>query len=400
MRFNEILNERIINPPRNLQNYFKVRIREIDGILAQIEEAAAGVEQHREGERTLERILEYGSDRSEDAMYIDVLSGLTQSTFRGDRRIERLFPLTDLRRAMQNCLDHGSEFLRYVSSSFEYLDAIHERTHAVIALLDVAEQGAREYGYGEDDADPDYVEAMGLLRALRTLAQAFARADKLCTDIRTRFEAMEKQKSAAYWGKPMAPDHDEVETLFHASIHAAEIAQEGFKAERPEKRGGLGNYGQQVGISFTHDFKVAHDILRAFREVWMIVHGQVTARDIVKWMDAEGIDSRSREFLSTLGISRGSLDDRSTYRLAQAHELKDPKEVARLYTHYLFYTKLRTNPVFANVDGLVDVLVDVELSDIGILACQVRLDGDEEYLQAEREFRVKPDAILSIERVR
>jgi hypothetical protein len=400
MRFSEILREDIANPPRNIKNFFAVRIREIDAIQALIEQAAAGIEKYRNGDQMLERFLQYGSDHSDDATYLDVLSGLTHLSWGDARRIERLFPLTDLRRAMQNCLDHGGEFLKYVSSAFQYLDTIHERTHAVIALLDVAEKGAQDYGYADGDDDPDYVEAMGLLKALRVLAQAVARADKVCSGIRKAMEALDAQKAAAYWGKPTAPDHDEIEVLYHASIHAAEIAKEGFKTERPEKRGGVGNYGQQATISFTHDFKIAHDILRAFRELWMIVHGQITSKHLMQWMDSEGIDYRKPEFVSSLGISRGTTDNLSGYRLAQAHELKDPKEVARLYTHYLWHTQLRSNPVFASLDNLVDVLAGVALNDIGILACRVQLDRGEEYYPAEREFRVTPDAVLSVDRVR
>jgi hypothetical protein len=320
-------------------------------------------------------------------------------------RLHSYLPLEDLRDNIQSYLRHGPDFFRYVHDSFKYADALDERARAVLAILPVAEKGAVEYGFDDhSEKDDDYHAAMGLLKGLRRLATVIERGEAIWQGLKGKLDVIASIRGAHYSGKGYRPEHDEAETLYHATIHATELASEGFKAEKPEGRTGVGTFGDQSLISMTHDYKVAQDIVRSLKEFWMIAHGEVTLKTIMGWMDAEGIDYRDPSFASKVGIGTDELHTigNHTYnrhRTKAIHELTGPKEIATLYVTYLYHTKLRSNPVFANVDKLMQQIQEVDVNDIGIVSCEVRLDQDDEYLQAEREFRVAADKVLSVKRI-
>ena len=405
MRMYEFITEAIAMPPRNLGHYINQRIKDVDWCIGELNKAEEMVAANVNGEDMLRQFLKYGSDYADAAHDVDSFVYLIARAYNGDSRLERYLPLNHLRHNLASYAQHGSDFLRYVTDSFKYAEAFDERVRAVIAILHVAEEGARQYGYDDHaEKDEEYHQAMGLLKGLQRACVVIHRAEQVWADLSDKLALVAEKSAAQRWGKGYRPKHAEVEELYHASIHAAELTEIGFQAEKPEGRTGVGNFGSQSEISFTHDYKIAQDIVRCLKELWMIAHGEVNTKTILGWMRAEGIDYKDPKFISTLGIGEKSIEkvgnhDVERWRTKQPHELTDPKDIAKLYNLYLWHTKLRSNPVFANLEELIVQLKKVELNDIGIVVCQVRLNQDTEYLSGESEFRVAADRVESIKRV-
>lgn len=150
-----------------------------------------------------------------------------------------------------------------------------------------------------------------------------------------------------YSGK-YRPDHGEIETLYHASAFCTEVVKNGFSAEKPDDRRGLG--GQEL-ISFTSSLDIAHTLARCLKEVWMIAHGQLTAKQIISWIAKEGLDAKQIE--QSLGLSHptGEIDyfHKPRTRLKKLSEVTNIGDVAKLYRVYLNYSEMRTDPVFTYI---------------------------------------------------
>jgi hypothetical protein len=188
---------------------------------------------------------------------------------------------------------------------------------------------------------------------------------------------MQKRQEMNYRPEKYRPDHEDVEVLYHASMYASQIVTDGFAAEKPEERRGLGNFGDQSLISFTHKLKIAHDIMRGLRDIWMIVHGQITRNTILGWISAEGLD---------LGKISGLYMTRTL-------PVDAVEQVINLYRGYIGYTKLRTDPCFVSPAYLIELMQQAEFTDIGIVSCPVAVK-DAEYLHGEAEFRVPASAVV------
>lgn len=401
------LPEAIQNGPLDLGAYLRARLRDVQVLRRDFDRACEVIRANEEeGHDLLTRFLRYGSDHHDATAYLDDLCRLAREGWNaGEARYERMFPLAQMERDIQNLLTHGNEFLRFLLGSRDYTDVLHDDAMALIGLLHTADTGAKEYGYDTppDQHDTEYHAAMNLLKGVRMMGAAIKRDAVLWADIKAKLTVVAKRRDLAQSGRNYRPEHDEVETLFHASIHAEELARDGFQAEKPENRTGVGNFGSQDTISFTHSRKIAADIARCLKEIWMIAHGQITARQIIGWMQAEGMDWRSDSMKSTVGISDKTESDRIPghyhYRTKALTELKTPQEIVKLYNVYLWHTKIRSNPVFANLDELLEQMRGIPVKSIGIVQCEVRLTPEDEYLPGESEFRVKPESVLSIKRI-
>jgi len=252
-----------------------------------------------------------------------------------------------------------------------------------------------EYYAPEDvESSKDWVEALKLAAKLGDyLTKLYAAGGK--------FDQMRKWWEAHAWGSQPKPR--EVETLYHVTAFADEIAREGFRPVKPssEERHGLGSFGAGVGspidthISFTHDLYYARQILRSMRELAMIANGQLRKHQLLRWMADEGID------LSRIVFNlRGIPTDR--YGRPQLSKYPDtPEANAELYKGWLFLNEIgRENPVFVNIERTVEALKGRSPRDVGIIQARVRMDDPTiEYLRAEHEWRVPPSAVLSVKRV-
>lgn len=252
-----------------------------------------------------------------------------------------------------------------------------------------------EYYAPEDiQSTKDWVEALRLAANLGTsLARLYAAGDK--------FAEMRRWWEAHAWGSQPKPR--EVETLYHVTAFADEIAREGFRPVKPssEERHGLGSFGAGVGspidthISFTHDLHYARQLLRSMRELTMIANGQIRKHQLLRWFADEGIDL-NRIIFNLRGIPT---DSHGRPQLSRYPDT--PEANAELYKGWLYLNEIgRENPVFINIERTVDALKGRSPRDVGIIQSQVRMDDPSiEYLRAEYEWRVPPSAVLSAERV-
>jgi hypothetical protein len=375
VRLNDLfLVEKIVSQPRDLKAFLASRIRMIDTVIAQAAEDYDIIKNTENG--SSEYLLRYalGHANGGDRPYIP------DSYY---ARLDRQYELRALRDNLESMMKFGArDFLKYAVNTLSYIKPVDAEPRATMALMDKVEPGFREYGYepGSEEAenDDDY-------RNAKAAAAAWARTYRNILAIESMLAGLtpvlkDYQKRAAYNYRPgeYRPDHDEVETLYHATIFATEIARDGFHDEKPDERRGVGNYGNQTTISFTHDRKIAYDIVRVFREMWMIVHGQLTRRHLLSWMENEGIDHKKA----------------ASYFTRSGEPLDTPAQIIRLYRGYLGLTKLRANPMFVNMDELIPALQQRDINDIGIVACDVRLNGTEEYLHGEAEFRVDASQVV------
>ncbi len=375
MRSMRELMEAVVSKPRNMSLYLRNRIRLIDALLASSAEAKAVIDANiMLGGKELDYFLSKASDRE-----------VSWAPEGRDIDLDHRLKLSDLRDTLSSMLTYRpSQFVRYAISTIEHAESmggIHEATRRALSLMPALDPLMRDYGYTPGHPDTENVEEY---QAMRRMIAAYAVIDRcvkqydaLVAEMLPRLRDYQTRDNT-YYAEKYRPPHGEIETLYHASAFVTEILRDGFAAEKPEERKGVGNFGSQPEISFTHDYTIAHDIWRAMRIIWMIVHGEVTWNQIVGWIRHENID------LSKASQIRQLLDD----------PRRDTERTVRLYTTYLFFTKLARNPVFGNVGDIITVMRDRELSDIGIVSCPVRLDGTESYLHGEAEFRVMPDHVV------
>jgi len=378
-----ILREAIAVPPSNLGAYLRIRQKNLSAIHQALQDAAALIAETREeGGDLLYRFIRLGAN-PDDA--ITVTGWLTDAV----RRPSRHVPAEDLIQMIAAWIKHGSTFARYVTERLSHAEPLDDELRSAMASLSTAEAGMIEYGYQPGDPanadDPEFVAAMRLLHALRNGTKALREGVQEIENMKRKLAAQDEMRdglASQGWSRTSwRPKHDEVETLYHATAFADEVARGGFTLERPMNRRGLGNYGEQKGISFTYDLHVAHTIMRALREMWMIAHGKITTATILRWMQHEGIDPQ-RAY---------SIVDRPKPGVEYA---------ARLYRAYLALTKLRTDPVMTYPEEIVRMLESrPRMEDIGIVAAEVRIDPSDEFLVAEREFRVPPERVLRVWRV-
>jgi len=370
----------IASRPFDLRGFLDRRAAALGALADEAGRAAALVDRHAaDGGRLLESLLRYGGADAEAAFDAANMEHVA-------RTLDRRLPLRRLRDDLGAVREHGMDLLRHAVATAERAEPLHPRHLAALACLDGAEAGAAEYGYRPDDPanadDPEYAAAMALLGGLRALADVVARGRPLVDDTAARLRALADARRGLADDRGWRPPHEEVETLWHASAYAAEIARDGFRPSAPEGRRGLGNYGRVEEVSLTHDPELAHDIARCLRELWMVANGRLGARDIVGWIRAEGIDARS-DVARCVGLGK-PLDALAT-----------PDEAARLYWAYLGLSAERNNPVFAHVEETARALRGRPLDAIGVVECRVRLEPGDEYMAAESEFRVAPGRVLS-----
>lgn len=375
MRIDELfLAEKIVNMPRDLKGFLASRIRMIDTVMAQAAEDYDIIQNTENG--SSDYILRYalGHANGGERPYIP------DSYY---ARLDRQYELRALRDNLDAMLKHGMrDFIKYTLDTLSYIKPVDAETRSTMALMDKVEPGFREYGYEpgteEAEADDDYRNAKASAAAWARTYRNILAIETMLAGLTPILKDYQKRTAHAYRADEYRPDHDEVETLYHATIFATEIARDGFHDAKPDERRGVGNFGTQETISFTHDMRVAHDIMRALREMWMIVHGQLQRRHILSWMQNEGIDPVKA----------------ASYFMRGSEPVDTPAQVIRLYRAYLGLTKLRADPVFVSPEELIPALQQRDIKDIGIVSCEVRLDGTEEFKHAEAEFRVPASRIV------
>jgi hypothetical protein len=380
------LREAIANRPRNMALYLTNRLKALDTLIARLAHARDLVHANvSEGENIFRYGIRNGAPDAEKDLAYDV-PRLEYLDLAKDYQLESL--KQNLESYQRFSGERNYDFLKYVFSALEYVRPIDAQTRSLLALLPYAEAGFAEYGFtAADDADPEYHAAKQMLAAYRIMAGALPQIEALEHDIKTKLGVVRAIRGT-YDIEKYRPEHNENETLYHASAYVPEILRDGFQSEPPEGRRGLGNYGRQDTISFTHDLEIARTIMRMLKEMWMIAHGQLTGDTIMRWAEAEGIADDVRK--SWGHLAGGPIPwSRSA----------DPKKVATLYRYWLAYSKMRSDPMMTYPEEIIEMLTNRALTDIGVLACEVRLQPDDRYLIGEAEFRLPPDRVRSVKQV-
>jgi hypothetical protein len=380
------LHEVIANRPRNMVLYLTNRLKAIDTLITRLAHAKELVHQYApEGDSIFRYGIRYGAPEADKDLAHDI-NRLEYLDLAKNYELETL--KQNLESYRQFLGERHVDFLKYIFGTFEYIRPVDAQTRSLLALLPYAEAGFAEYGFSEaDDADPEYHAAKQMLTAYRIMAGCLPQIEALEQDIKTKLGVVQAIRGT-YDVEKFRPEHNENETLYHATAYVPEILRDGFQAEPPEDRRGLGNYGRVVTISFTHDLEIARNIMRSLKEMWMIAHGELTGSAIMRWAESEGITDQLRKSWSSL--SGGPIPwGRSA----------DPKKVAALYRYWLAHSKLRSDPMMTSPEQVIEMMTNRDLTDIGVLACDVRLEPDDRYLIGEAEFRLPPDRVLSVKQV-
>jgi hypothetical protein len=365
----------IITPPTNLRRYLETRRAQISTI---IDKAASVREQvltlsTSENQRLLTSWLRYADD--------DAAHWVHSSDHFAGYRFDRM-ELVWLERSLDAALLHGPTFLHYIPQAAESGNPLDASETTFFSILEQAESGAVQYGFEpgtpETDADPDYLGAMALADALISLHKLISEAFTAKADIAARIRVLVDLRNMLDPQK-WRPEHQPVETLWHASIYAGEIGQTGFLREKPEYRKGMGNFGSQATISLTAERDIAVSIADCLVDAWDIAHGHITPQDVLTRISDEQLDV-------SLQSHFGRIDPET---------LTSPLDAMKLFRIYLAHTTSRENPVFVNPDELLDALKGTNRENIGIVECQTRLDDQAEFLVGEAEFRVSVDHVIN-----
>ena len=193
--------------------------------------------------------------------------------------------------------------------------------------------------------------------------------------------------------------------------------------------------GKGSGISFTEDLYVAKEIARVFKEVAMIARGEVKIHTVMGWVQNSPHTKKLMEWYQTNYMNCGlecSMDPKDptvfTKRVLNEDHLDDVKAgraeydpkisyvnqpippseaypgaegVMGLYLSYLKYSG-RYDPKFFRVGGprgLVKRFKGLNPKNIGFIKATVNTGHpDASYGKGEREVRVPPEAVLSVDK--
>lgn len=244
-------------------------------------------------------------------------------------------------------------------------------------------------GYELEYTEERFKEVVAACHGLHEIVTKFP---KWIEDVESKLGATFK-RIGDHTGK-YRPDHDKVEILYHATPNMSYLLKHGFTKERPDNVIGLGELGggkQNGSVSVTHDLHIAKEIMRVLKEAHMIANGELDYKEILKWSERDGVkfDELKHEYM------RKTKDN--------TWPPQTPTQVFQIYNYWLWINKkqYRTNPVFGDSSGeeLMKNLKGTDAKDIGVVAVEVDLsDEDIEYKDAEKEFRVQPDHIISVKK--
>lgn len=367
-------------PPTNLRRFLERHLGIIDHLLKDIEAVREDIRTlgNDDNQRMLAHWLRYAD---EDADYHLVHSADHFANYRLNR-----FELNWLRDSLHSPIVHGTSFLRFIPQAAKSGHPLSASETGFFRLLERADEGARSYGFDPEDpatkSDPDFQGAKALCSALQRLFAIYETIHDLQTEIAGHIDATLEVHNSLDPHK-WRPEHKPVETLWHATIFADEIAQEGFLSRKPKDRKGLGNFGNQETISLTVERETAESIVDCFLDVWDIGNGLVHPADILQLIREEQLD----------------IDLRPHSGLIDETTLRSPLDAMKLYRLYLAYTTTRINPVFVNPDELLDAVSKIPRESIGLVACETRLDEKAEFVLGEAEFRVTVDHVISVRRL-
>jgi hypothetical protein len=369
----------IATPPSNIRKYLNTLFEKVTDWEGRAAKVLAVVEANaKEGEDLLRYITrQLDPDHGSETFALETKWFPTYSI--------RHLQLDDLKFATEAAVKKPGDFTRYVHTFLKNVTFLRNDETLFLSLMRRFDEGAEKYGFQIGDAanefDPEFVAARSLAIALADLAELHDEANALLPEATTRLGLwidLSNSLSPHKWQPTFQP----IETLWHATLYAKDISATGFLSERPKERKGLGAFGFLNTISMTAEADLATDAANMFHTAWHVAHGNISAQDILTAMQEEGVD---KEF-----------DFRSHFGSKAVGELDGPEDAMKLLRLYLYVSQRQSNPVFVNPEELLTALQAIELDQIGVLACDVKLTETTEYLQGEAEFRLMPDQVRSV----
>jgi hypothetical protein len=191
-------------------------------------------------------------------------------------------------------------------------------------------------------------------------------------------------------------DIGEEETVYHASIDAKTLYENGFQADYSGPQRGLGG-GDSSKISVTLDFYIAQNIARAFKIISMICQKKINPNELYRQIKQD-VGNNWNDLIQHFNTKK------------TAHDFP-PKSIPQLLEFYLgsmWFTSddnikhyVSRNPVFWSADGeeLYNRFKDVDYRTIGIIKMKVRVDQNERFQHAEAELNITPEQIISIDQL-
>jgi hypothetical protein len=391
------ITEAIPLAPRDFKSFTKKRIEDVAYIQSQLQEIHDKVEGLKKDKEIFDdSMYDINSAMRDvnDELDSDNLTAWGEMVYGGEEfRAGRALNLESLKGNLELTLlrtqedDPDMRILataldRYIesASNMEWLDLMDK-------LIDNKEQiysAMEDRGLFDDDYPKQTKIAKTMLSIIDNLSNIETALKRIMASVE-RYQVILDKRASFFRGEHQyQPETEEVETLWHATAYAAEIAQSGFEAEGRGARRGVGTYGEFNGISFTHDLKIAHDISRSLKELTLIANGQVTRRHLLGWMEAEGIEPQKAA--SVYGQEVLTSDD--------------PASVGNLYRVYLAYSPLRVDPVFANVPEVIEQLKGRKPQDVGIIQAEVNMRTPGiKHQTGESEWITPPEAVKSYKRL-
>ena len=262
-------------------------------------------------------------------------------------------------------------------------------------------------------------------------AKQYRRMLALGKAISERVERAQEAMHNLLDGKPKAKD---LEILYHTSVKARELAQNGFSEQRPDENFGLGgsssNKEDSNSISFTYSQKYANDIARWLREMALIADQQVKPAQILRWSDLEGnadefykmmsglVPLRAGNVMSNEGMHQLSRengrwrvvchkwDPKKNEVVTEIGDLdtifQNPEAVYKMYEAYVATHPLRERVWVISPSAVIRRMREggINPADIGVLAVEVDMtDPAISHHGGEREFRVPPRAVKRVVRL-
>lgn len=301
--------------------------------------------------------------------------------------------------------------------------AFYELAEQVKASEDLAKLTKADIAVGVADADigweAEYEEGLApeYSEALLDMAVAADGILKLSKEVRDRIEAA-RAVGSSFGDSGNVVGAGDTETLYHASIKARQLYKKGFMRVVPGTSGLGGPQEAKRGkaaTSFTYDLYVAKEIARTFKELVMIAKGEVTARDILNWAVRDRSLSKMvrdvNQLRATDGYSFIDTDKGWEFtkgfsfvqkgEVVDANEVFDkPEKTVWLYKTYLLHMRdQRYDPYVIEPHRLVPQLQRTNIRDIGVVQATVDMTNpDIRHLGSERELRVPPEAIVSVDK--
>lgn len=269
-----------------------------------------------------------------------------------------------------------------------------------------------------EEGIPEIVE--GALKKLSFLSKEII---DICREAKKRLVA---ESDADYNGgveiHQLSSAPNEFEKMYHASINARQIYEKGFLKKVPDQAGLGGSQSDakgQAATSFTYDLNVAKEIARSLKEMTMIAKGEIKAKNILDWIvrtpgveelmsnqywEIPNLDTNWLKFTKEgIKVQKFSSNNKlESENLMKADKVfSSPLEVATLFSKYLKAMEQigkRHDPFFMRLDKLIPKLQEVDIKNIGIIVATIDTTNPNiVHKGGEREFRVPPKAIISVD---